>query len=184
MILTNTQTRELGGAVTSCVGDFDLQTIFAVVATPSVERVAVFTQSWFSEDNHRRAQELLATGVEPSEVLTQITDPTFDVDQGDRQYHFLRTDGLGLTWTGANAGTFAGGITGTFDDWAFTAAGNILTSERVLSTIELSLRSSHEALEQRLLTALEAVEAVHEGDSRCTPLPGDSAFIGVVDANR
>lgn len=180
VLLANTRSGEIGGAVTSCVGDFDLENIFAVVGTPTGELVAVFTQSWFSESNHERVQELLALGVGLQDVLDQVTDPAIDSDQADRQYHFLQSDGSGVTWTGSNAGAFAGGVDGAFDGWAFTVAGNILTSEQVLRTMDASLRSSKGPLEHRLLAALEAVENDGQGDSRCSPLPGDSAFIGVV----
>lgn len=182
VLLTNIETREIGGATTSCVGDFDLSAIFGYARNED-RAVAFFTQALYSEFNHDQALTWLSDGHDVAEVLARLTDPAFDDYSSERQYHFLPSDADGATWTGAKALAYAGGRFGSVGPWRYTLAGNILTSERVLTMAEESLQTSEGPLEERLLAALEAGARYDEGDSRCTPLPGDSAYMEVRDAN-
>lgn len=182
ILLSNVETGELGGAVTSCVGRFDLSAIFGY-ARNDTRAVVFFTQALFSEPNHDQALAWLNAGLEVNAVLAALTDPTFDDYAAERQYHFLPSDAEGTTWTGASTLAYAGGLDGSFGPWRYTIAGNILTGEGVLTRAEASLQVLDGSLEERLLVALEAGAQHAEGDSRCAPLPGDSAYIEVRDQN-
>lgn len=182
VLLSNVETGELGGAATSCVGDFDLSAIFGYARNQD-HAVAFFTQALFSEPNHDQALTWLNQGQEVANVLATLTDPTFDDYASERQYHFLPSDEDGTTWTGATTLPYAGGRAGSFGPWRYTLAGNILSSENVLTMAEASVHTLDGTLEERLLAALEAGAQNNEGDSRCSPLPGDSAYIEVRTSN-
>jgi uncharacterized Ntn-hydrolase superfamily protein len=182
VLLSNVETGEIGGAATSCVGDFDLSAIFGY-AENEQRAVAFFTQGLYSEFNHDQALTWLNEGREVALVRSQLTEEDFDAYVEERQYHFLPSDGDGTTWTGPQTLPYAGGRIGSFGPWRYSLAGNILTSERVLTMAEESLQTAGGTIEERLIAALEAGARNEEGDSRCTPLPGDSAYIEVRDAN-
>lgn len=178
ILLSNQETGELGGAAISCVGDFDLSAIFGY-SKGQGRAVVFFTQGLYSEVNHDQALVWFGADRDVAEVLFDLTELTFDAYAAERQYHFLPNDGAGTTWTGAATLPYAGGLIGSFGPWRYTLAGNILTSEHVLTSAEQSLRTLAGSLEERLVVALEAGAQEGEGDSRCSPLPGDSAYIEV-----
>ncbi len=197
VLLTNTTTGEIGGAVTSCVGDFDLERVFGAqvnnanrapeaptetTAGPA-ERIAFFTQGLYSQENHDQVSAWIASGITPNAIIDAITAPSFDPRAAERQYHFLSTSGAGLTWTGAETLPHSAGLTHSVGSWTYTLAGNILTSERVLLNMDAALRAARGSIEERLLVALEAGGTLTEGDARCSPNPGDSAFLIVFDAH-
>lgn len=181
VLLRNSDSGEMGGAVVSCVGDFDLQAIFGYARPTTGSPVVFFTQAWYSEGNHEQALAWLESGNTIDDVLAKLTDPTFDESASERQYHFLQA-GSALTWTGVDTLPYAAGLTGTYGPWRYSIAGNILTSSLVLESAEESLQTEVGSIEERLIGALEAGNDHDEGDSRCTPLPGDSAYIEVRDA--
>jgi uncharacterized Ntn-hydrolase superfamily protein len=181
VLLSNIETGELGGAAVSCVGDFNLSAIFGYARTES-SGVGFFTQALYSESNHEQALAWLSDGREIADVLDALTDPAFDDYAADRQYHFLPANDAGTTWTGAATLTYAGSRSGGHGPWRYTLAGNILTSEQVLALAEQSLQTATGSIEERLVAALQAGAQNSEGDSRCTPLPGDSAYLEVRDA--
>lgn len=181
VLLRNTDSGEMGGAVVSCVGDFDLQAIFGYARPAEGDPVVFFTQAWYSESNHAQALTWLDAGEPIDAVLAKLTDPTFDADASERQYHFIQADAA-LTWTGTETLPYAAGLTGSYGPWRYSVTGNILTSAHVLESAERSLQTESGPIEERLLRALEAGNDNDEGDSRCTPLPGDSAYVEVRDA--
>lgn len=181
VLLYNAETGELGGAAVSCVGDFDLALIFGYAKYQS-RAVGFFTQALYSEFNHARVLAWLNEGRAVSDVLAEITTSNFDTYATERQYHFLPNDGAGVTWTGADTLPRASGRTGSYGPWRYTLAGNILTSEHVLALAEQSLQTANGPLEERLIATLEAGATNGEGDARCSPLPGDSAFLEVRNA--
>lgn len=180
VLLRNSDTGEMGGAVVSCVGDFDLQAIFGYARPATSDPVVFFTQAWYSQSNHEQALVWLEAGDAVDDVLTKLTDSTFDASASERQYHFLQADAA-LTWTGPDTLPYAAGLTGAYGPWRYSIAGNILTSAHVLESAASSLQTEAGSIEERLIAALEAGNDNDEGDSRCTPLPGDSAYIEVRD---
>ena len=181
VLLSNVETGEQGGAAVSCVGDLDLADIFGY-ARGDERQVVFFTQGLYSDDVRARVGTWLSEGRSIEDVLGAITDSSADAYAEERQFHFLPNDGAGTTWTGSRTLPFASGRAGQFGPWRYTLAGNILTSEHVLQRAEQSLQTAAGTIEERLVAALEAGAQNSEGDSRCRPLPGDSAYIEVRSA--
>lgn len=182
ILLHDRVTAEYGGAAISCVGDFDLTLIFGVVprSPTGATGFAFFAQALYSEENHAHILHWGATGLEPRQILDTLTQSNFDPLAAERQYHFLSSGGASLMWTGSATLPYSGSLAGSVEGWSFTAAGNILSSERVLSQIADALAQSTGTMAERLLIALRAGAENGEGDSRCGTLPGDSAFVTVI----
>lgn len=182
LLVANQNTGEIGGGAVSCVGDFDLEAIFGFVpnVAPELGGVAFFTQGLYSEALHDQVAAWLRAARTPDAILGDLQRVAFDPDAQERQYHFLPQVGPGLTWTGNATQYFASGRAGVVGSMQYTIAGNILTGSGVLDGVETALRTNAVNLEDLVLTALEGGAAEQQGDSRCSPLPGDSAHLVVL----
>jgi uncharacterized Ntn-hydrolase superfamily protein len=185
VLVQDRETGEFGGAAISCVGDFDLSHIFGFVPGSPANPLAFafFAQALYSEENYAQIKAWGGRGQKPSQILETLIRVELDPYAAERQYHFLSAEGEPLAWTGNQTLPYAGSRSGSGGQRSFTAAGNILTSERVLANLAQSFEGNVQPLEMQLLAALEAGARDGEGDSRCGELPGDSAFLTVVAAD-
>ena len=173
----DTVTGEVGGAGTSCVGNFSVSVIYGAVPGAGV----VHAQAYFNRDARDRAVELLGQSATPADIIAEITSQAFDPLSENRQYGVATIDGATAAFTGDGCDPWAGHRTGTIDQFAYSAQGNILTSENVVLNTSAAFEASGCDLAERLMLALEAGAMNAEGDGRCTPdgIPSDGAFIRV-----
>jgi MYXO-CTERM domain-containing protein len=173
----DTGSGEVGGSGTSCVGNFSVSVIYGSVPGAGV----VHAQAYYHEPGRDRAVELLADGLTPQEIIDDITSLGFDLQSSFRQYGVATVDGATAGFTGSSTDPWTGHRTGSVDRFAYTAQGNILTSENVLLNAGMAFEGGGCDLADRLMLALEAGALNDEGDSRCTPdgIPSDGAFIRV-----
>lgn len=173
------RTQEVGGAVTSCVGTLDVGIVYGAV--PGVGVIHAQAQLDQREQAKQRALMLLMQGVAPSEIIQQISAPSFDASFASRQYGIVDIMGRSAEYTGAQAQSYKRDQQGSSGDFAYSVQGNILTSQKVLDQAATAFAAGGCDLAERLMRALEAGAEHGEGDSRCTPngIPSDSAFIAV-----
>lgn len=178
IVASDTVTRQVGGAGTSCLGGSDVYIIYGSV--PGVG--AVHAQALFSAAGRDRAVELLNDGQAPERVIEAISATSFDARAASRQYAVVDVSGRSAAFTGAAAQSFAGDVQGQLLGYTYSVQGNILTSDAVLSRAAGAFEARGCDLAERLMLALEAGGSDGEGDSRCTTtrgIPSDSAFLQV-----
>jgi uncharacterized protein (TIGR03382 family) len=167
---------QVGAAGTSCLGGADVAIIYRAVPARGV----VIAQAHYDAGAHQRAVELFAEGKTPAEVLEAVAHGGDDSSPW-RQFAVLDLQGRVATFTGARADPVAGDLQGQAGSLHYSAQGNLLTSERVLTQAAEALLEPACDLTERLLRALEAGGRDGNGDRRCTELgiPSDSAFVRV-----
>jgi MYXO-CTERM domain-containing protein len=178
IVAADTKTQQVGGAGTSCLRGGDVYRIYGSV--PGVG--AVHAQATWNEAGLQRALELLGNGVAPGDVLDQIVAPGFDAQAPTRQYGVVHVTGRAAGFSGADNRAYAGDRQGEVGGMHYSAQGNLLTSEQVLTRSAAAFEAAGCDLAERLLLALEAGAEDSEGDSRCTSsrgIPSDSAYLQV-----
>jgi uncharacterized Ntn-hydrolase superfamily protein len=121
---------------------------------------AVSTQSWVNPYLALNALDLLEGGASAEHALAQVLkdDPAADL----RQVGIVDGNGRSAAWTGSRCTGWAGHRTTA----ACTIQGNMLTGAATLDAMQSAFESSDErALEERLMSALEAGQAAG-GDKR------------------
>ena len=170
-------TREVGGAGTSCLGGEDVYVIYAAVPGRGI----VQAQARYSLAGKQRAIELLEQGQAPADIVSAITQASFDGNAAVRQYGIVDVEGNAAGFTGDQTMPYADDRQASVGTLTYSVQGNILTSAAVLDQAAAAFEGGGCDLAERLMSALEAGAQGGEGDSRCTPdgIPSDSAFLQV-----
>ncbi len=173
----DTATGQVGGAGTSCVGNFSVYNIYGSVPGVGV----VHAQARLNEQGRVRAVQRLGEGVEPQAILDEISSNGFDGLAAQRQYGVVTLTPNGAAFTGGQCGTHASHRTGDVGPYTYATQGNILTGRAVIDQASDAFEADGCDLADRLMNALEAGAANGEGDRRCTPsgIPSDGAFLQV-----
>lgn len=173
----DTNTRTIGAAGTSCVGNFSVSEIYG----PARGRGLVLAQALFNRDNRERAVEMLNADTAPDAILAELIIQANDADWKRRQYAILDVFGRSARYTGEEASAYAGDRGGTSGDFIYATQGNIITGAGVLERTANAFEGGGCDLAERLMLALEAGARSGEGDTRCTPdgIPSDGAFLEV-----
>jgi MYXO-CTERM domain-containing protein len=177
VVATDAETREVGGAGTTCLGDVSLRIIYGSAPGHGV----IHAQAQLATEARDRAIPMLAADVDPAEILRVITDPTFDPQAQTRQYGIVDIMGRAVGFTGDLAFDYAEARPGTIGAITYSVQGNILTSVAVIDQSEAAMRAGGCDLADRLMRSLEAGAEGGEGDWRCTRhgYASDTAFLQV-----
>ena len=178
IVATDTATREVGGAGTSCVGNLSVTVIYGSVPGKG----AVHAQAYLGGPGKNAAVAQLGMDVAPATIISSITSPSFDGQAQTRQYGIVDLMGRSAGFTGSSTMAFTADRQGQIGTYTYSVQGNILTSAAVLDQAQGSFETTGCDLADRLMLALEAGALNGEGDSRCTDnfgIPSDSAFIQV-----
>lgn len=114
---------------------------------------AIATQAFTDRRYGWRGLEMLASGMAPEDVLTDLR--VEDSLAPFRQVGILSADGRTAQWTGGDCVPDAGGVAG--DGWI--AQANTVTSQQVWEAMGGVFASTEGSLAERLVSALEAAEA-------------------------
>jgi uncharacterized Ntn-hydrolase superfamily protein len=120
---------------------------------------ALSTQALVNPHYGREGIELLRAGVPAAEAVKALVTP--DEGRDHRQLHVIDAAGRIGQYTGSKCVGWAGAIAGD----AFSVAGNMLASERVIQETARAYSDSRKSFAERLIAALEAGEAAG-GDKR------------------
>ena len=154
IVARDPETGELGIAVQS-----KFIAVGAVVPWAKAGVGAVATQSYANTTYGPRGLELLAKGVEPSDVLKQLTED--DAQAGRRQVGLVDAKGRSATYTGKDCLAWAGGLA----EENVCVQGNILAGEAVTAAMLKAYKESKGDLGERLIAALAAGQEAG-GDTR------------------
>jgi uncharacterized Ntn-hydrolase superfamily protein len=176
IVASDQKTRQVGGAVTSCVGTLSVSIVYGSVPGKG----AVHAQAQLGGPGKSAAIMQLGMDVDPTAIITSITATSFDANAQRRQYGIVDLMGRSAGFTGTQALAFADDRQATVGTYTYSVQGNILTSAAVLDQAAAAFPNGCD-LADRLMLALEAGAQNGQGDSRCTSggIPSDSAFIEV-----
>jgi MYXO-CTERM domain-containing protein len=177
IVATDTASREVGGAGTSCVAPTSVDIIHG--SAPGFGVVAA--QASFSQAGREEAVRQLRNGVAPEQIIQSITSSQFDFGSASRQYGIVDLQARAAGFTGANTISYAEDRQGSAGTFTYSVQGNILTGAAVLDQAASAFETSGCDLADKLMRSLEAGADNGEGDSRCTPrgIPSNSAYIQV-----
>jgi uncharacterized Ntn-hydrolase superfamily protein len=177
IVAADAATREVGGTGTSCLGGSDVYIIYGSAPGLGV----IHAQASANLEGRDRGVELLEQGTAPADIIAELTSATFDGNARVRQYGVADSTGRTAGFTGDGDRAFAADLQGSAGTFSYSAQGNILTGEAVLTQAAAAFEAQGCDLAERLMRALEAGAENGEGDSRCTPdgIPSDSSFIQV-----
>jgi uncharacterized Ntn-hydrolase superfamily protein len=154
IVAADPTTGEVGVAVQS-----KFLSVGAVVPFVRAGAGAIATQAFANTVYGPKALDLLAKGLEPSDVAAALVAD--DDGRDDRQFGIVSADGRAASYTGERCITAAGGIAGH----AFAAQGNCLAGLAVVDALAAAFRGSTGHLADRLVAALRAAQACG-GDKR------------------
>ena len=178
VVATDRDTRQVGSAITSCVGT----TSVAFVYGPSPGHGGINAQAAANMMGRDRGVALLGMDVAPADIIAMITAASFDRNAASRQYGVVDLMGRAAGWTGASAQIYKEDRQGMVGAYTYSVQGNILTSKAVIDGAETAFRGNGCDLADRLMHALEGGAQNGEGDRRCTTtknIPSDSVSIEV-----
>lgn len=164
IVAVNMKTGEVCIASATCIEDFDLQSVIAVL---EVGKGAAACQSAVDQTGKNRLviwNEMQA-GLTPGQILTRVLAQ--DTGFQSRQYGIVTFNGFPATFTGTNDGQAAYGIAGECDDIRYAIQGNVLTGVAVVYNAESKLLSTPGDMSQKVMAAMEAAR-VMGGDGRCS----------------
>jgi uncharacterized Ntn-hydrolase superfamily protein len=179
---TDSATKQVGGAITSCVGTLDVGVVYGGVPGHGVVHAQAALDPQRKGKN--MAIQMLGMDADPAAIITAITQQSFDNGYASRQYGIVDLQGRSKGYTGPNAQNYKEDRQSTFGTFAYSAQGNILTSKACLDGAEAGFKGNGCDLADRWMLALEGGALNGEGDSRCTPngIPANSAYIEVDEA--
>lgn len=182
IILIDPGTGEIGIASATCLVNFDLQANASVVV---VGKGAAAAQSFVDTTGVNRTliQNRLAAGLSPQDILQELS--LTDAGHQTRQYGIMNTQGHAVTFTGQDAGAWAGGITGSFNytyagksgRMVYAIQGNVLTGAPVINAALLAAQTTDGDLPARLMASMEAAR-LFGGDGRCSCTTGNTQSCG------
>jgi uncharacterized Ntn-hydrolase superfamily protein len=178
IVAADATTRQVGGAVTSCVAPQSVDIVYR--SAPG--HGAIHAQAAANASGRDRGVALLEAGTAPADVIAQIATSSFDARFQSRQYGVVDLSGRAAGFTGSSAQQYREDRQGVVGSYVYSVQGNILTSIRVLDQAEAGFEARGCDLAERLMLALEAGATNGEGDSRCTTayrLPSDSSSLQV-----
>lgn len=187
VLIVDTRTGEIGLGSATCLTQLDLRELTPVVIAGVG---AVTAQSAGDSPGRTRnvMRSRLLEGVPVSAILDELA--VVDSAHETRQYGMVDVSGDVVTFTGTQAGSWRGGITGRIGDLVYAVQGNVLSGENVVQDAADAVVNTPGDLADKLLAAMQAARD-GGGDGRCScnsaqpescgsppPTPFKSAHIG------
>ncbi len=161
--LSDTQTGEVAVGTVTCLTGIDLLALVPVVV---VGKGSGACQSAGDFDGLRRPIifDGLMQGEDPADILAELALVAGHIS---RQYGITDTTGGVITFTGAGAFAWAGGVTGTDGSLVYAIQGNVLAGSCVVPAIESAILNTNGDIPQKLMEGMKAARAAG-GDGRCS----------------
>lgn len=176
LVASDSERREVGGAGASCVGDsVSVYSIYGSVPGHGAIHVQALLGT---ESRMAEALRRIESDEEPTRILGELTDLSFDPLRARRQYGIADLGQRSAGFTGAENGVYAGHRSATLSPYAYSAQGNLLTGADVVQAMSGAFEEEACDLPDRLMAALEA-GAAQGGDLRCALDGADGSFIQV-----
>lgn len=164
IVVTNSKTGEIGIGTATCIATDNIKKYVPVIRVGH-GGAACQAQIDQTAKNRKIIFEQLPLGTDPA-VMLQMIEPQ-DAAYQSRQIGIVDLAGRAVTFTGANAFAWAGGVTGSQGSLTYSIQGNILTGAPVVQACEAALLTTPGDLAEKLMAAMEAARAMG-GDGRCS----------------
>lgn len=174
IIIADRETKEVAIGSATCLTNFNLKLRLPVVL---VDVGAAAAQSAIDTTGNNRLviwNQLLA-GTPPVEILPILQAQ--DNAHQSRQYGIVDTRGRAATFSGANNGPYANGLTGVHGNLVYSIQGNVITGQPVLEQAESAILNTPGDIPEKLMAAMEAARDMG-GDGRCSCAPNDPTGCG------
>lgn len=182
IILIDTRTGEIAVGSATCLTGFDLRANTPVLIT-GVGAATAQSAVDSTGLNRQFIRDGIATGASLNDILAGLA--ARDLAHQSRQYGMADLAPDTLTFTGAGASDWAGGVTGSFEythagqtgTIIYAVQGNILTGSPVVDEAVDAMISTPGDLAEKLMAGMEAAQ-VFGGDGRCSCLTGPADSCG------
>jgi uncharacterized Ntn-hydrolase superfamily protein len=164
IVIVDLATGEVALGIATCLTGFDLRPN-TVVVVPGLG--VACAQSYVGPLSLR---ELIRTGLLNGTPANQILAQLAAADGSShqlRQYGIASLAGGTVTFTGNQAGPWAGGVTGQVGSLVYAIQGNVLTGQPVVTAAEQALQTTVGSLGDKLMAAMQAARQFG-GDGRCS----------------
>lgn len=174
ILIVNPRTGEIGVASATCLFGLDLRELTPLLIT---DLGGVTAQSFGDTTGQNRTfiRDRMIQGFTPPEILDLLA--VFDAGHQTRQYGMVDVRGGVATFTGTQAGAWAGGVTGQVGELVYCVQGNVLTGAPVVALAEQAIIATPGDLPEKLMAAMEAAASMG-GDGRCSCSAGDPEGCG------
>jgi hypothetical protein len=174
IIIVDIATGEVAIGSATCLTAFDLLQLSAVVVV-GVGAGAAQSYIDIGAVNRQFIRDQLLLGTPPAQIIASLS--MLDPGHQGRQYGIVDTTGGFVSFTGVDAGQFAGHITGQSGTLRYAIQGNVLTGQPVLLMAQQAILNTPGDLAAKLMAAMQAARAMG-GDGRCSCSPFDPESCG------
>ena len=175
--IADLESREVAVGTVTCLNQFDLLAIVPVIV---VEKGAAAVQSAGDFEGIRRPIifEEFMNGTPPAEILAIMSKIS---GHQSRQFGIVDTQQLGVTFSGSQNGSWAGGRTFTIGSTIYAIQGNVLAGQCVIDAIDDAIHEVANTnggdIPAQLMAGMEAAAAAG-GDGRCSCSAGNTEGCG------
>ena len=164
IVIVNLATGEIAVGIATCLTGFDLRPN-TVVVVPGYGVAAA--QSFVGPLSLRQLiRDGMLAGTSVNQILAQLAAADGAGHQ-TRQYGIVSLAGGVVTFTGNQAGAWAGGVTGQVGNLVYAIQGNVLTGQPVVTAAEQALQNTVGTMGDKLMAAMQAARMMG-GDGRCS----------------
>ena len=174
IVVVDVRTGEIAVASATCLTGFDLQANTPVLVVGVGGATAQSAVDQFGL-NRTYIRDQFYLGTAPDAILTGLA--ARDTSHQSRQYGMVDALGRPLTFTGANAGAWAGGTTGQTGDLVYAVQGNVLTGQPVVDLAVQAIINTPGDIPAKVMAAMEAARLMG-GDGRCSCNASDADGCG------
>ncbi len=182
IVAVDSTTGEVGSAGASCISADNLQLYFPFDDPDFLGDVlpglgAINSQSYYLATNQDNANQQLASGSTPQEVIDWLAANDAENNPGVRQYGvaaLINGQPMAAGYTGANCFDYKNHVTGP----NYSIQGNILLGQEILDSMEarfLAAEGQGKCLAERLMAAMQGAK-VPGADTRCLSNGTSSMF--------
>jgi len=172
ILLVDTRTGEIAVGSATCLTNLDLQALTPVLVV-GVGACTAQSAGDTSQLNRTFIRDRILDGMPPGDILQALN--LFDQAHFTRQYGFVDVRGNAATFTGAGAGEWAGGQTGSFyysyagqsGQIVYAVQGNVLTGAPVVEAAVQAIHATEGDVAARFMAGMEAARLMG-GDGRCS----------------
>lgn len=173
IVIVDLATGEVAVGIATCLTGFDLRPN-TVVVVPGHGVAAA--QSYVGPLTLRQMiRDGFLNGTSATQILAQLA--AADANHQMRQYGIVSLTGGEVTFTGSQAGVWAGGLTGQSGTLRYAIQGNVLTGQPVVTQAELAIQNTPGTIADKLMAAMEAARLMG-GDGRCSCSPSNPPGCG------
>ncbi len=174
IVMIDTATGEVAIGCATCLENFDLE-VYCPVMVVGYGGACAQSSIDSSGTNRRLIRDELKKRTHPATILQLLRNG--DPNHQSRQYGIVDLVGRERTFTGSQAGAWAGGVTGVIGTSPYAIQGNVLAGDAVVLDAEQAVLNTSGDLAERLMAGMEAAQQVG-GDGRCSCDPSDADKCG------